>query len=90
MWFAAISPSYARPWMGRFCAALLAGDEVTLKLLRGNPFPGAPPRRIRAVLYRYRFTTARELRRDRAWWHREPIGTYLAPVGAADVARLVG
>ncbi|KAA0110400.1 lipase maturation factor family protein [Mycolicibacterium sp. P9-22] len=80
MWFAAISPSYARPWIGALCEGMLSNDTTIMKLLRHNPFPDRPPAHVRALLYRYRFTTASELIRDRAWWHREPVGEYLAPV----------
>lgn len=89
MWFAAISPSYARPWIGPLCQGMLTNDQNIMKLLRHNPFPDDPPAYVRAVLYRYRFTTAHELIRDRAWWHRERIGEYLAPVDAAGIRRFV-
>ncbi|MDH6139825.1 hypothetical protein P3T35_001825 [Kitasatospora sp. GP30] len=84
MWFAGISPSYARPWLRTFADRLLAGDPATLRLLRHNPFPDHPPRWVRAVLYRYRFTTRAERRASGAWWHREPLRTYLAPMGSLD------
>jgi Lipase maturation factor len=80
MWFAAISPHYAQQWLGPFVVRLLRNDAPTLRLLRHNPFPESPPRYVRAQLYRYRFTTARELLRDRAWWHRTLVGEYLPPV----------
>lgn len=76
MWFAAISPGYALAWMTPFLHRLLRNDAPTLRLLRHNPFPDSPPRYVRAQLYQYRFTTPAELRRDRAWWHRELIGSY--------------
>lgn len=38
MWFAAISPGYALPWMTPFLNRLLRNDPATLKLLRHNPF----------------------------------------------------
>ena len=79
MWFAALSPAYAQQWLLRFVARLLENDEPTLKLLRVNPFPDAPPRHIRIRLYRYRFTTWRERRSDGAWWHRTLLGEYLRP-----------
>jgi Lipase maturation factor len=82
MWFAAISPSYARPWIGALCQGMLSNDRAIVKLLRHNPFPDRPPAYVRAALYRYRFTTAKELIRDRSWWHRDRIGEYLAPVHA--------
>ncbi|MCZ7415661.1 MULTISPECIES: lipase maturation factor family protein [unclassified Streptomyces] len=76
MWFAALSPGYARPWFTKLLERLLAGDPATLRLLRHNPFPDAPPTHVRARLYRYRFTTARERRATGAWWHRELVGPY--------------
>lgn len=82
MWFAAISPRYAYPWLRPFMLRLLQNDPATLRLLRHNPFPASPPRYVRAQLYRYRFTTAAELRRDHAWWHRTLEGIYLRPMSA--------
>jgi hypothetical protein len=84
MWFAAISPQYAYPWFRPLMLRLLRNDAATLSLLRRNPFPDAPPRFVRARLYRYRFTTAAELRRDHAWWHRTLEGEYLRPVALTD------
>jgi hypothetical protein len=88
MWFAAISPSYAKPWIAGLCEGLLTNDRAIMKLLRRNPFDEEPPRYVRALLYHYRFTTTRELVRDRAWWHRELIGSYLDPVGLREVQHL--
>jgi hypothetical protein len=80
MWFAAISPGYAEPWLTPLLQRLLRNDRPTLRLLRHNPFPDSPPRHVRAQLYQYRFTTLAELRRDRAWWHRALIGQYARPM----------
>ncbi|MBZ1541665.1 lipase maturation factor family protein, partial [Leuconostoc mesenteroides] len=80
MWFAAISPGYALPWMTPLLTRLLRNDRATLRLLRRNPFPDTPPRYVRAQLYQYRFTKLQELRRDHAWWQRTLIGTYAAPM----------
>jgi hypothetical protein len=80
MWFAAISPGYAQPWLRPFMQRLLRNDPATLRLLRHNPFPGSPPRYVRAQLYQYRFTTVAELRRDHAWWHRALVGGYVFPM----------
>ncbi|MCX5175476.1 lipase maturation factor family protein [Streptomyces virginiae] len=87
MWFAAISPDYARDWFGPFVERLLAGDRDTLRLLRANPFPDAPPVHVRALLYRYRFTTRRERRETGAWWHRTLVREYLPPTRLADAHR---
>jgi hypothetical protein len=58
---------------------LLANDRTTLRLLRTNPFPDAPPAAVRAVLYRYRFTTPAERRATGDWWHRDRLGPYAGP-----------
>ncbi|ORV19553.1 lipase maturation factor family protein [Mycobacterium celatum] len=87
MWFAAISPHYAYPWLRAFLVRLLENDPPTLRLLRRNPFPGSPPKFVRAQLYHYRFTTARELIRERAWWHRTLEGLYVPPVALEKVHR---
>ncbi|MDK0523594.1 lipase maturation factor family protein [Streptomyces sp. ML-6] len=80
MWFAALSPAYARPWFGPFVERLLKNDRDTLRLLRHNPFPDAPPVHVRARLYRYRFTTWRELRATGCWWQRTHVREFMPPV----------
>jgi hypothetical protein len=85
MWFAAISPGYAQPWLGPLLQRLLRNDPPTLRLLRHNPFPDSPPRYVRAQLYEYRFTTWDELRCERAWWRRTLVGGYFRPMAAPTV-----
>jgi len=80
MWFAALSPRYAEGWLPRLVEKLLAGDPPVLRLLRGNPFPDAPPVWIRARYYRYQFTTRAERKATGAWWVRELVGGWLAPM----------
>jgi hypothetical protein len=80
MWFAALSPGYARDWLGPFVVRLLRNDPPTLRLLRHNPFRESPPRYVRAQLYEYRFTTWRELLRERVWWRRTLVGDYMPPI----------
>ncbi|SEB87041.1 lipase maturation factor family protein [Streptomyces sp. TLI_105] len=80
MWFAALSPGYAREWFGPFVERLLEGDRDTLRLLAHNPFPDAPPTLVRARLYRYRYTTWHELRTTGAWWHRTLVREYMPPI----------
>ncbi|MDI3420046.1 lipase maturation factor family protein [Streptomyces luteolus] len=79
MWFAGLSPAYARPWFGPFMERLLTNDRDTLRLLRHNPFPDEPPTYVRARLYRYRYTTWRELRETGAWWHRTYVREFWPP-----------
>ena len=80
MWFAGLSPAYAWSWLLPLVEKLLENDPATLRLLRHNPFPEAPPKAVRAVLYRYRFTTWRERRETGAWWVRERLRDYLPPM----------
>ncbi|MEV7234376.1 lipase maturation factor family protein [Streptomyces sp. NPDC051020] len=83
MWFAALSPAYAHPWFGPFLERLLENDRDTLRLLRHNPFPGTPPTHLRARVYRYRYTTWRELRATGNWWHRTYVREFIRPVTLA-------
>jgi hypothetical protein len=75
LWFAALSPMESYQWLETLGQRLRAGTPEVLGLLGRNPFSGAPPRLVRAVLYDYRFSTASERRRTGAWWVREPRGT---------------
>jgi hypothetical protein len=65
----------------------LHGDPHTLALLRNNPFPGRPPKFVRAELYNYDFTESAERRASGAWWRRERVGAYLPPISLADVRK---
>ncbi|WP_031050589.1 lipase maturation factor family protein [Streptomyces sp. NRRL F-5650] len=88
MWFAALSPSYAGPWFGTFVERLLENDRATLRLLRRSPFPpDAPPRFVRARLFRYRYTTWRELRETGACWERTYVREYLPPTRLTGASR---
>jgi Lipase maturation factor len=80
MWFAALSPRYADPWLPRFLDALLRQDRPVLALLRSDPFPDGPPAVVRARLYRYRYTSWPELRATGAWWERTFQREYVPPV----------
>ncbi len=81
MWFAALGDYRTNPWFVTFAERLLEGSPEVLALLQKNPFPDHPPRYVRAVTYDYRFTTWEEHAKTGAWWHREPHGEYLPPVG---------
>ncbi len=80
MWFAAMSDYYDHPWFVHFVAKLLQGDRATLGLLRSNPFPGQPPRYVRAQLYEYHFTTPEERRKTGMIWKRALVRPYFPPV----------
>lgn len=83
IWFAAMSSPAEYPWTLNFVWKLLHNDAGTLSLLANNPFPGEPPRYIRARLYLYHFAPAG----GEAWWTRTLEGEWLPALSAED-ARL--
>jgi len=80
MWFAALERPQENPWLGGLIVRLLQGSQDVNRLLAYNPFPDKPPRYIRAMFYRYRFTTVSELRQTGAWWKRQELREYLPTV----------
>src|SRR6266487_1990431 len=80
MWFAALGTPEQNPWFIRLAICLLKGKTDVTRLFAHDPFPNQPPRYIRAILYRYRFTTAKEHRQTGAWWKRGELGEYLPAV----------
>lgn len=83
MWFLPLGHSLD-DWFTMLLARLLQADAATLALLRDDPFAGHPPRWVRAVSYRYRFTTREEKRQEGAVWKRD---TRRVIVGAAQLRR---
>jgi hypothetical protein len=80
MWFAALGTPRENPWFIGLTLRLLQGSRDVNGLLANNPFPEKPPHYIRAMFYRYRFTTNDELRQTGAWWKREELREYLPSV----------
>jgi lipase maturation factor 1 len=76
MWFAALSSYQSNRWFVNFMLRLLQGEPAVLRLLQYNPFPHAPPKYVRARLFRYRFSHWGE----RDWWTREETGSYFPAV----------
>jgi hypothetical protein len=87
IWFAAMSDYQRNPWVVHLVWKLLQADPGTLQLLGGDPFAGAPPRFVRADLYRYEFTEASD--ETSHWWRRHRLRSYL-PAMDADNASLRG
>jgi len=78
IWFAAMSTPQRHPWLIHVIWNLLHNDRLTLSLLANNPFLDAPPRYIRAELYRYHFT--KPFSGAATYWTRERIGSWLPPM----------
>lgn len=87
MWFAAMSTPEEYPWTLTLVSKLLHNDPGAVGLFAGNPFPGKPPRYIRAILYRYSFAAPGNP--AGRWWDRERIGDPWLPAMAAGDPRLV-
>jgi Lipase maturation factor/DCC1-like thiol-disulfide oxidoreductase len=80
MWFAALGNYRENPWLPHFMMRLLQGSPPVLQLIEQNPFPGQPPKYMRAMVYRYRFTNFDERRQTGNWWKRELLGTYFPTI----------
>jgi hypothetical protein len=76
MWFAALGHIGQNSWLLYFLVRLLEGSPEVLGLLHHNPFPDAPPRYVRAVLYDYRFSDRSTRKKTGAWWQRKALGFY--------------
>jgi hypothetical protein len=76
MWFAALGDESRNAWLLRFMEKLHSGSEPVLSLLQHNPFPGHPPRYVRASLYRYYFAKPEERSATGQVWQRELLGVY--------------
>jgi hypothetical protein len=76
LWFASLGSWSQYPIVPRTEELLLIDDPDVLQLFAGNPFPGKPPKMVRAVLWQYWFSTMEEKRTQRIWWRRQLLGTY--------------
>ncbi|WP_049921836.1 lipase maturation factor family protein [Halopiger djelfimassiliensis] len=92
LWFAAMTPTPRyHPWFLRLLTKLLEGDDRTLALLAEDPFADSnvkgadAPTYVRAIRYRYRYTTPAERAESGDWWHRERVGTYVGPVSIEEL-----
>ncbi len=82
MWFASMSTPEEYPWVYNLIWKLLHNEKDATSLFAYNPFPGKPPRYIRAVLYKYSF--AKPGNPHHRWWNREKLGAWIQPLSAND------
>ena len=76
MWFAALGGPRQEQWFANFMVRLLENEPAVTGLLAANPFPDKPPQYVRAILFKYEFTTAEQRRTAGAWWRRREIGEF--------------
>jgi hypothetical protein len=78
LWFAGLEHDQRSrsEWTRAFLRRLLEDSPEVLGLLAGDPFPGEPPRYVRARVALYRFASAEE-RRAGTWWQRGEWRSFL-------------
>jgi len=76
LWFASLGGWREYPFVVRTEVQLLRGSPSVLSLFAGNPFPGKPPREVRAVMWQYWFTDLKVKREEGLWWRRKMLGLY--------------
>lgn len=82
MWFASMSSPDEYPWTLNLQWKLLHNDPGAISLFTTNPFPGKPPRYVRAMLYRYMFARPNP---QGLWWTRKKLGEWLPAMSANNV-----
>ncbi len=89
LWFASFSSWRQEPIVLRTEQNLLRGDGDVLLLFAGNPFPHAPPRQVRAVVWQYWFTTPSQKQLEGMWWRRQQLGLYAPTLVRESDGRIV-
>ncbi|MCA9699814.1 MAG: lipase maturation factor family protein, partial [Myxococcales bacterium] len=88
-WFAALEVEHGgglqrEDWMLHLVYKLLQGDPGARRLLGNDPFPDAPPRWIRIVVYEYHLAPPSLPWSDAPVWQRERLGELLPPIRGDD------
>jgi len=76
LWFASLGDWHQNELVPLTEERLLENDADVVDLFKGNPFGPSAPKMVRAVLWRYWFTSMEEKRRTENWWRREYLGLY--------------
>jgi lipase maturation factor 1 len=76
LWFASLGPWRQNLMVPETEERLLENDQDVLGLFGRNPFPDAPPRFVRAVLWQYWFSTPDQRHAEGVWWRRQLLGLY--------------
>jgi hypothetical protein len=76
LWFASLSDWQQGQIVPMTEERLLAQDADVVALFRSDPFAQGGPRYVRAVLWRYWFTSMEEKKQTGNWWRRKYLGLY--------------
>jgi len=80
LWFASLGSWREYPIVPNTIVRLLSNDKDVLQLFADNPFPRAPPRQVRVMIWQYWFTSMEEKRKTGMWWKRQLLGRYAPTV----------
>jgi predicted DCC family thiol-disulfide oxidoreductase YuxK len=87
LWFLLLGGRPPRDlYFNNLLARLFQAPHTVARLFSRDPFPDVPPKFIRLVFYRYRFTDWDTRRTTGAWWRRELLG-YSKPLTADAFAK---
>ncbi len=76
LWFASLGQWRQNIFVVQTEERLLRGNPDVLAVFAGDPFAGAPPQRVRTILWQYWFTDLKTKRETGAWWRRKLLGPY--------------
>jgi hypothetical protein len=76
LWFVPTQHPVQMYWFAQFMEQLKAGSTSVIKLLAQNPYPDAPPKYLRVLVYRYSFTSREEKAQTGHWWQVEYLGEF--------------
>jgi Lipase maturation factor len=76
LWFASLGHWRDNMFVVSAEERLLNNAPNVLSLFAGDPFPNAPPKYVRAVIWQYWFTSLAEKRATGMWWRRKLVGLY--------------
>ena len=89
LWFASLGTWRENTFVLQVEKRLLVAEPDVLALFAGNPFPGQPPKQVRAVLWQYWFTDWTEKRQQGVWWRREQVGMYAPTLERQDDGKML-
>jgi hypothetical protein len=76
LWFASLGSWRGNQWVLDAELRLMESEPSVLRLFREDPFHGVRPKAVRAVMWRYWFSTREEKAKSGVWWDREELGEY--------------
>jgi len=76
MWFVPAQHPQMRTWFEGLMIRLQQNEPAVTALLRKNPFADEPPRYLRVLSYRYRFSSPKEYRNSGHYWQVELLGEF--------------